>query len=1501
MKKQLQLIVYTSLCVFSGYAQVIPNLPVPDIEHPSDPLPTSTYYYKDLDSDSFGDASTQVLSPNGMLPSLDSYWVQNGLDCDDTDANVFPGQGCDDLHLSNENYIHEITYTSTGTEEEISHLEVDSEVSSGVISATKSVILKPGFRSTGNVIIKIDPDSKISQPATTRETVTYFNGLGKPIQEIAVQMSPAGKDIIQHIEYDAFGRTAQKYLPFASNQTTGALLPDAKTATLSYYQSTYNDAKPYTETIFEASPMHQITEEVGIGQDFTQSNGRTHKTIIETNNQTDKRVKKFDIQKLNGYYQLQSSFSHYENGTLLVQTTKDQNWLPEHGNRGTSESYKDKNGRLVLERVYDDSENELNTYYIYDPLGNLTFVIPPIAENRIISIGEGGNDNPEDTRETISGTALFPYQGAVIGNLSIEIQDVGLNSYDYSIDFAIHYLQNNLRPGKLMDLPHGDYLPNRELFRIRTEQQKEWGETEGCFIVEIYNGALIIEQDLSQICSDFPTDEDCLFYYASVFPDLFYVEGIETSESVLFTINNTVNQQAINNLCYQYRYDDWNRLIEKKLPGKQWEYIVYDSHDRPILSQDGSLRADNLWAFSKYDVYGRDIYSGLYTNSSDRATLQTTVDNFTNSQNPNNSEERSTVTRGVGQVALNYNNTAFPTTGITEVLAVNYYDNYNFTDTDKPAIPDAVEGQTVTQRTNGLHTASWVKTLGRTSWSKNYFVYDEKAREIKIIAKNHLGGSTEIASELDFRGNLLKATTTHTKEADATPIVIIDEFSYDPQERLLQHQQQINDLPVESIAHYEYDALGTQIQKKVGGQTTALQTIDYSYTIQGALKEINSVQNALSNTADNDLFAYKLNYHNAVEGTASAAALYNGGISQSIWRAAIADEKQSYAYRFDKLNRLIAAEYRSGSTLANDTEKFKLEGLTYDAAGNIKTLQRTGTEGSIDNLNFDHSDSDGNETNQLYDITDTSGNTEGYTDTHPSGDNYSYDNEGRLIADQNKGITSIQYNYLDLPDHITFSDGNNIAIVYDATGNKLEKIYTTNNGSTSTLYLSGFQYQDDRLLFFAQPEGYVTSSGDEMDYVYIYSDHLGNNRLSYSDTNGDDFISIDEIQSSSNYYPMGMLHAGELVTDSYYNYKFQGKELQTENGIYQYDFGSRMYDPAIGRWFVIDPQAESFYGYSPYMAMGNNPIMMVDPDGEFVITSLLVSAIIGSAISGATTVATNLIMGNDWDQGLGQALAIGAVGGAIGGGIGAAFKGTAFGQSSAFSIVNNVASNTATSLAFGQDITFGSVLGSVGGGFLAGQLPQFNGVKGNSLSNGFMELGHRSLTGAVTGAFGGGLGAAVDGEDIGRGFINGARNGAIGGGVQAGLTIAALGTAYVPDDLDKYDTDLGRYKPVFRRGTFITQTVFYGKAAAIGRNLITNQSEAISNLDYNSYLRSHEYKHFLQQRKHGFGEFYGRILIEAINGSPYNTFGTLEYRADDYSLRKLGYYYGDLLTKKTSR
>ena len=110
-----------------------------------------------------------------------------------------------------------------------------------------------------------------------------------------------------------------------------------------------------------------------------------------------------------------------------------------------------------------------------------------------------------------------------------------------------------------------------------------------------------------------------------------------------------------------------------------------------------------------------------------------------------------------------------------------------------------------------------------------------------------------------------------------------------------------------------------------------------------------------------------------------------------------------------------------------------------------------------------------------------------------------------------------------------------------------------------------------------------------------------------------------------NYYPFGLSHSGEFISaqGSNYKYKYQGKEIQEENGLLQYDFGSRLYDASVGRWFVLDPQAESFYGMSPYMAMGNNPIIIVDPNGEKALPFALIFR--GLAFLGDFT--SNLING----------------------------------------------------------------------------------------------------------------------------------------------------------------------------------------------------------------------------------------------------------------------------------
>ncbi|MCQ6956398.1 hypothetical protein [Mucilaginibacter aquariorum] len=64
------------------------------------------------------------------------------------------------------------------------------------------------------------------------------------------------------------------------------------------------------------------------------------------------------------------------------------------------------------------------------------------------------------------------------------------------------------------------------------------------------------------------------------------------------------DQTELDNLCYQYRYDERNRLTQKKLPGKDWMYIIYNKLGQVVATHDAIQRGKpaQKWTITRYDA-----------------------------------------------------------------------------------------------------------------------------------------------------------------------------------------------------------------------------------------------------------------------------------------------------------------------------------------------------------------------------------------------------------------------------------------------------------------------------------------------------------------------------------------------------------------------------------------------------------------------------------------------------------------------------------------------------------------------------------------------------------------------------------------------------------------------------------------------------------------------------------------------------------------------------------
>lgn len=687
-------------------------------------------------------------------------------------------------------------------------------------------------------------------------------------------------------------------------------------------------------------------------------------------------------------------------------------------------------------------------------------------------------------------------------------------------------------------------------------------------------------------------------YDAGVKHDTYYVYDIYGNLTYVLPpkAEGVITTEILNNLCYQYKYDYRNRLVEKKLPGKQWEFIVYDKLDRPVATGPAfSPFKDDAaigWLITKYDAFGRPVYTGWSSQAVSSASRKTLQD----AQNLATVLFETKQTSGtIDGIAAYYSNAIAPTS--FKLLTVNYYDNYVFPGAQ--TAPTTVEGQTVLTNVKSLTTGSWsraVSTAASIAGETSTTFYDDKARPVRTYTQNHLGGYTFTDSKLDFIGKTMYTISKHKRTSGSTEMTIREDFTYSPQDRLLTHTHQINGGAIQLMASNTYDNLGQLMSKNVGNSTGApLQKVDFNYNIRGWLTEINKTANLQQGADAKDLFAFRINYNTLQAGITGVTALYNGNISETLWRTGADNIERAYGYKYDNLNRLKNAIYEKSGLTTNAYD----ENLTYDKNGNIMSLVRKGDIDpqvgiiEIDNLVYTPLTN----SNQLGKVTDNTNNTSGFNDVNKTGDDYTYDANGNMITDKNKSITAIAYNQLNLPKKITFGTTGSIEYFYNAAGVKVQKIVSeTGKTAVTTDYLGGFQYKDNVLEFFPTAEGYVKNTAGALSYVFQYKDHLGNVRVSYAKN---PTTQVLEIIEENNYYPFGLKHKGYNDYAANANkYKYNGKELQDELGLNMYDYGFRNYDPSLGRWMNIDPLAEKFISESPYAYVNNDPMGYADFDGK---------------------------------------------------------------------------------------------------------------------------------------------------------------------------------------------------------------------------------------------------------------------------------------------------------------
>lgn len=469
--------------------------------------------------------------------------------------------------------------------------------------------------------------------------------------------------------------------------------------------------------------------------------------------------------------------------------------------------------------------------------------------------------------------------------------------------------------------PVGGFAPTWA-YPVASLVKTSYTEVNGKQVVEYYNksGELVLKKVRE---ADAPSASHdgwmCTYFVYDAFGRLRYQlepEAVKYLTTHGWSLTEQEWQSVLKGWCYQYKYDEKNRVIWKKTPDAEPVNMLYDTRDRMVFMQDGNqaVMPTPQWTANLYDDFDRPVITALYNTSKPIAALQCDINNaitITNAPGPANQVTgislvvtkrdaaivRYAATKSimftydanggfetaagddfVAEIDPNVTGTNSITTtaftspintddlndpGITTILKYLFYDNYTFASvkpfntsfTNLSAYSNAdpnVKPIVSTKRTLSLATGNLTRVLGSNSFLSTTIYYDEDGQVIQMLKENIKAGVDVNTCQYHFDGRLLSSCSDHTTSGTGYSNFI-------------------------TLSRNNYDKLGRiiSIEKQFGSNAfKTISTMEYDDMGRMITKRLDPTYTAGGNS-ELELLNYSYNLHGTLTGINKDYALKN--------------------------------------------------------------------------------------------------------------------------------------------------------------------------------------------------------------------------------------------------------------------------------------------------------------------------------------------------------------------------------------------------------------------------------------------------------------------------------------------------------------------------------------------------------------------------------------------------------------------------------------------------